>query len=132
MLLRTSRLLIALSLLLAACLPAATPTPQVILLSTATLPPAATALPSPIPTPPPTAPPPPPKALTICTGAEPGSLFPYGTSMYVASLIKQAIVDGGLSAGHARALLSAPPERQLEIFEVALRKELSVRELEQL
>lgn len=46
--------------------------------------------------------------------------------------VKQAIVDGRLSAGHARALLSAPPERLLDIFEAALRRELSVRELERI
>ncbi len=46
--------------------------------------------------------------------------------------VKQAVVDGRISAGHARALLSAPAERIPEIFAVALRKELSVRELERL
>lgn len=46
--------------------------------------------------------------------------------------VKQAVVDGRLSAGHARALLSAPAERILEIFSLAVRKGLSVRELEQL
>ncbi|HZW36602.1 MAG: ParB/RepB/Spo0J family partition protein [Deltaproteobacteria bacterium] len=46
--------------------------------------------------------------------------------------VKQAVVDGRLSAGHARALLSAPPERIAAIFAAALRKGLSVREVERL
>lgn len=46
--------------------------------------------------------------------------------------VKQAVVDGRLSAGHARALLSAPPERLHGIFAAALRKGLSVREVERL
>ena len=46
--------------------------------------------------------------------------------------VKQAVVDGRLSAGHARALLSAPPERLPAIFAAALRKGLSVREVERL
>ncbi len=46
--------------------------------------------------------------------------------------VKQAVVDGRLSAGHARALLSAPAERIPEIFALAVRKGLSVREVEQL
>lgn len=46
--------------------------------------------------------------------------------------VKQAVVDGRLSAGHARALLSAPPGRLLSIFEAALRKGLSVREVERM
>lgn len=46
--------------------------------------------------------------------------------------VKQAVVDGRLSAGHARALLSAPPGRLLPIFEAALRKGLSVREVERM
>jgi len=46
--------------------------------------------------------------------------------------VKQAVVDGRLSAGHARALLSAPAGRLLAIFETALRKGLSVREVERL
>jgi ParB family chromosome partitioning protein len=46
--------------------------------------------------------------------------------------VKQAVVDGRLSAGHARALLSAPHERLTSIFDAALRKELSVREVERL
>ncbi len=44
--------------------------------------------------------------------------------------VKQAVVDGRLSAGHARALLSAPPPRLLAIFHAAVRKGLSVREVE--
>ena len=46
--------------------------------------------------------------------------------------VKQAVVDGRLSAGHARALLSAPAGRLVAIFEAALRKGLSVREVERL
>ena len=46
--------------------------------------------------------------------------------------VKQAVVDGRISAGHARALLSAPAGRLLAIFEAALRKGLSVREVERL
>lgn len=46
--------------------------------------------------------------------------------------VRQAVVDGRLTAGHARALLSAPPARLHAIFEAALRKELSVREVEEL
>ena len=46
--------------------------------------------------------------------------------------VKQAVVDGRLSAGHARALLSAPAGRLLSIFEAALRKGLSVREVERM
>jgi ParB family chromosome partitioning protein len=46
--------------------------------------------------------------------------------------VKQAVVDGRLSAGHARALLSAPPGRLPVIFEAALRKGLSVREVERM
>ena len=45
-------------------------------------------------------------------------------------IVKQAVVDGQISAGHARALLSAPPGRLLSIFEAAVRKGLSVREVE--
>ncbi|HEU5361126.1 MAG TPA: ParB/RepB/Spo0J family partition protein [Candidatus Deferrimicrobiaceae bacterium] len=46
--------------------------------------------------------------------------------------VKQAVVDGRLSAGHARALLSAPSGRLLSIFEAAMRKGLSVREVERI
>ncbi|GAB4369159.1 MAG: ParB/RepB/Spo0J family partition protein [Deltaproteobacteria bacterium] len=46
--------------------------------------------------------------------------------------VRQAVVDGRLSAGHARALLQAPSERLLSIFQAALRKGLSVREVERL
>ena len=46
--------------------------------------------------------------------------------------VKQAVVDGVFSAGHARALLSAPPGRLLRIFNAAVRKGLSVREVEAL
>lgn len=46
--------------------------------------------------------------------------------------VRQAVVDGRLSAGHARALLQASPGRLLSIFEAAVRKGLSVREVERL
>ncbi len=46
--------------------------------------------------------------------------------------VKQAVIDGRLSAGHARALLSAPPGRLPAIFEAAMRKGLSVREVERM
>ena len=44
--------------------------------------------------------------------------------------VKQAVVDGRFSAGHARALLAAPPGRLLPIFNAAVRRGLSVREVE--
>ena len=46
--------------------------------------------------------------------------------------VRQAVVDGRLSAGHARALLSAPPEHAASICETVLRRGLSVRETERL
>lgn len=46
--------------------------------------------------------------------------------------VRQAVADGRLSAGHARALLSAPPEHVVPVFEAVLRRGLSVRETERL
>jgi ParB family chromosome partitioning protein len=46
--------------------------------------------------------------------------------------VRQAVADGRLSAGHARALLGAPPEHVVSIFESVLRRGLSVRETERL
>lgn len=46
--------------------------------------------------------------------------------------VQEAVVDGRLSAGHARALLQAPPDRLPSIFGKALRRGLSVREVERL
>jgi len=46
--------------------------------------------------------------------------------------VRQAVEDGRLSAGHARALLSAPPEHASAICETVLRRGLSVRETERL
>jgi ParB family chromosome partitioning protein len=46
--------------------------------------------------------------------------------------VKQAVVDGTLSAGHARALLGAPPERIPALFLETVGKGLSVREVERL
>lgn len=48
------------------------------------------------------------------------------------SPVRQAVADGRLSAGHARALLSAPPEHASTICETVLRRGLSVRETERL
>ncbi len=46
--------------------------------------------------------------------------------------VRRAVIDGLLSAGHARALLQASPGRLQAIFETTLRKGLSVREVERL
>jgi len=46
--------------------------------------------------------------------------------------VRQALADGRLSAGHARALLGAPPEHVVPVFESVLRRGLSVRETERL
>jgi len=46
--------------------------------------------------------------------------------------VRQAVADGRLSAGHARAILSAPPEHAAPICETVLRRGLSVRETERL
>lgn len=46
--------------------------------------------------------------------------------------VKQAVVDGTLSAGHARALLGAPAERIPALFLATVGKGLSVREVERL
>ena len=46
--------------------------------------------------------------------------------------VRQAVADGSLSAGHARALLSAPAEQAEAICETVLRRGLSVRETERL
>jgi ParB family chromosome partitioning protein len=46
--------------------------------------------------------------------------------------IQQAISDGRITSGHAKALLSAPENRQLEVFGEIIRKGLSVREAEKI
>jgi ParB family chromosome partitioning protein len=46
--------------------------------------------------------------------------------------VRQAVADGRLSAGHARALLSALPEHIVPIFEAVVRRGLSVRETERM
>ncbi len=46
--------------------------------------------------------------------------------------VRQSVADGRLSAGHARALLSAPPEHVSSICGTILRRGLSVREAERL
>jgi len=48
------------------------------------------------------------------------------------SPVRQAVADGRLSAGHARALLSSPPEHAPAICETVIRRGLSVRETERL
>jgi ParB family chromosome partitioning protein len=48
------------------------------------------------------------------------------------SPVRQAVVDGRLTAGHARALLSAPPEHAPAICETVIRRGMSVRETERL
>ncbi len=44
--------------------------------------------------------------------------------------IKEALREGKISAGHARALISLPPEEQLKLLNEILEKNLSVREVE--
>jgi len=44
--------------------------------------------------------------------------------------IRHALVEGKITAGHARALLSVPTEHVISIFDTVLRRELSVREVE--
>jgi len=46
--------------------------------------------------------------------------------------VRHAVADGRLSAGHARALLGAPPEHVVALLETVLRRGLSVRETERL
>ena len=46
--------------------------------------------------------------------------------------IRQALANGKITAGHARALLSAPAEHALSIFETIVRRDLSVRETERI
>ena len=48
------------------------------------------------------------------------------------SPVRQAVVDGSITAGHARALLAALPEHVLSVFETVQRRGLSVRETERL
>jgi ParB family chromosome partitioning protein len=48
------------------------------------------------------------------------------------SEVKQAVVEGAISAGHARALLGAPPERIPALFLAVVGKGLSVRDVERL
>ncbi len=86
--------LINLALLAGACAPAKTPTPFVVPLDTPR--PTATDTPTPEPTatPAPTETPLPPRELTICTGAEPSTLYLYEGTEYLGDLIRQAIYDG--------------------------------------
>ena len=44
--------------------------------------------------------------------------------------LQKMVADGQLSAGHARAILSAPPARQRQLAHLAVSKSLSVRQLE--
>jgi ParB family chromosome partitioning protein len=46
--------------------------------------------------------------------------------------VRQALVEGRISAGHARALLSLPPEQVIPVFEAVERRGLSVRETERM
>jgi len=46
--------------------------------------------------------------------------------------VRQALVAGRISSGHARALLSLPPEQVIPVFEAVERRALSVRETERL
>jgi ParB family transcriptional regulator, chromosome partitioning protein len=46
--------------------------------------------------------------------------------------VRQAVADGRISAGHARALLSAPSEHVIPIFDAVVRRSLSVRETERM
>ncbi len=46
--------------------------------------------------------------------------------------IQQAISDGRITSGHAKALLSVPENRQLEVFGEIIKKGLSVREAEKI
>jgi len=46
--------------------------------------------------------------------------------------VRQALVDGSISAGHARALLAVQPEHVISIFETVLRRGLSVRDTERI
>jgi ParB family chromosome partitioning protein len=47
--------------------------------------------------------------------------------------IQQALIDGSISAGHARAILSLPDESsQLQIFDKIIKEKLSVRNVEKL
>jgi len=46
--------------------------------------------------------------------------------------VRQSLVDGSITAGHARALLAVPPEHVLSIFATVLRRGLSVRETERI
>lgn len=46
--------------------------------------------------------------------------------------VQQMLSDGRLSMGHARAILTLPPDRQLAIARLAYRRNLSVRQTEEL
>lgn len=46
--------------------------------------------------------------------------------------VRQALVAGRISSGHARALLSLPPEQVIPVFEAVERRSLSVRETERM
>lgn len=45
-------------------------------------------------------------------------------------IIQEAIANGEISAGHAKVLVSLPPEEQLKLFKQIKEKKLSVREVE--
>ncbi|MGI6552393.1 MAG: ParB/RepB/Spo0J family partition protein [Bacillota bacterium] len=46
--------------------------------------------------------------------------------------VQEMVLDGSLSAGHARALVSLPPEGQIKLANKIIREKLSVRETEML
>ena len=46
--------------------------------------------------------------------------------------VRQAVADGSITAGHARALLAVPPEHVRSVFETVLRRGLSVRDTERI
>jgi len=84
-LMMAASLFVLLSIVLGACAPAATSTPQVIRETVVVAPTAIPATP---------APPAGPKTLVICEGQEPDSLYRYGTDMLAAAHVQQAIYDG--------------------------------------
>ncbi len=48
------------------------------------------------------------------------------------SRVQQAIVDGEISGGHARALLGLPPEQQVAIMNSIIKNDLNVRRVEEI
>ncbi|MCL2103093.1 MAG: ParB/RepB/Spo0J family partition protein, partial [Syntrophorhabdaceae bacterium] len=46
--------------------------------------------------------------------------------------VRQALVEGNITAGHARALLAVPPEHVLSVFETVVSRGLTVRDAERI